>query len=468
MKKNVKLYGIIACFILVIIAVGSYVYHQQQLPKMVFEKQVVEVELNHAYEVKDNIKSYYRSNIEDYILKADINYAKVGDYTVEFDHKDTHQCFSYVIHVVDKIAPEFDVVEKTIEQNQEIEASTMVENIIDDSETKVYFAEEYDFSLLGDIEVEIVVEDESQNKTKKRTILHIIEPDLLAPEITGVKDRTIDQYEKFDLMTGISVKDNRDENPHLEIDDGGFDSQKVGEYTIRYIARDEKGNEKIETCKIHVKPKVKSEGKVVYLTIDDGPSANTRKVLDILDAYGVKATFFVTGNGSDYRSLIKEAHDKGHRIGLHTYCHQYKQVYSSIEAYYNDLEAIGEMVEGLIGYVPRIIRFPGGSSNTVSKNYTEGIMSFLSNDVMEKGYFFYDWNVSIGDGGSYKNADFYVNQTISQSSGVSEVMVLMHDGFGCEESVKALPRIIEWFQREGYTFKLVDEKTRGFHHRVAN
>lgn len=468
MKRNIKLYGIIALFVLMVLAVGGYIYHRQHQPKVLFDKNVVEVELNHSYEVMDNIKSYYKSNGDDYILKAEVHYDQVGDYTVELDHKKTHRRFSYVIHVVDKIAPEFDVIEKTIEQNREIQASEMVENIVDESKTTVYFAKNYDFSSLGDLEVDVIVEDESQNKTQKKTVLHIIEPDLSAPEILGVKDRTIDQYEKFDLMSGISVKDNRDEHPSLEVDDGGFNSQKVGDYTVRYIARDEKGNEKVETCHIHVKPKIKVDGRVVYLTIDDGPSANTRKVLDILDTYGVKATFFVTGNGSEYRDLIKEAHEKGHQIGLHTYCHQYKQVYSSIEAYYQDLESVGEMVEELIGYVPRIIRFPGGSSNTASKHYTEGIMTFLANDVMERGYFFYDWNVAIGDGGSYKNADFYVNQTISQSSGVAEVMLLMHDGPGCEESVKALPRIIEWFLKEGYTFKVVDETTRGFHHRIAN
>ena len=133
------------------------------------------------------------------------------------------------------------------------------------------------------------------------------------------------------------------------------------------------------------------EEKVVYLTFDDGPSENTQKVLDILEQYDAKATFFITGSREECRPLIKKAYEAGHTIGLHTYSHDYADVYSSVDAYFEDLEKVGKVAEEQIGYVPCFIRFPGGSSNAVSKKYTQGIMTELTSLVQEKAI-----NITIG------------------------------------------------------------------------
>ncbi len=111
-----------------------------------------------------------------------------------------------------------------------------------------------------------------------------------------------------------------------------------------------------------------------------------KKILDILDQYHVKATFFVIGGNSSYYPLIKEAHQRGHTIALHSYSHDYGYIYSSVDAYFKDLEKIGNIVKQQIGFVPKYIRFPGGSSNTISKNYSSGIMSILSEEVQKRGY----------------------------------------------------------------------------------
>ena len=132
--------------------------------------------------------------------------------------------------------------------------------------------------------------------------------------------------------------------------------------------------------------------KVVYLTFDDGPSENTKKIMDILAKYDAKATFFVTGRNQDYNYLIKDAYNAGHTIALHTYSHEYSTVYASVDAYFDDLNKVGQMVKKEIGFVPHYIRFPGGSSNTVSRRYCQGIMSTLTKEVVEKGYQYYDWN----------------------------------------------------------------------------
>ena len=113
------------------------------------------------------------------------------------------------------------------------------------------------------------------------------------------------------------------------------------------------------------------------MTFDDGPSENTIKVLDILKEYDVKATFFVTGHAPSYNDFIKEAFEQGHSIGLHTYSHDYKNIYSSTNAYFNDLDQINSMVESITGQKSDIIRFPGGSSNSISAKYSPGIMSKL-------------------------------------------------------------------------------------------
>jgi len=138
--------------------------------------------------------------------------------------------------------------------------------------------------------------------------------------------------------------------------------------------------------------------KVVYLTIDDGPSANTQAVLDILDKYNCKATFFVVGHNADYFPMIAEAYSRGHTIGLHSLTHDYAYVYSSQQAFFEDLYGIGNIVADQIGYVPCFIRFPGGSSNAVSAEYTKGIMTALTGEVQARGFQYFDWNVSCGDG----------------------------------------------------------------------
>ena len=208
-----------------------------------------------------------------------------------------------------------------------------------------------------------------------------------------------------------------------------------------------------------------SDEKIVYLTLDDGPSDNTQAVLDILDKYHAKATFFVTGEMPEYKDMIKVAYDKGHTIGMHTYSHAYEKVYASVDAYFQDLDQIGQMVKEEIGYVPCFIRFPGGSSNTVSKKYTPGIMSTLVQEVQNRGYQYYDWNGSSGDG-AVRTTEELVAQATSFDS--NNIILLCHDAHGKQTTVEALPQIIEHYQSLGYTFKALDRDSFVAHHGVNN
>jgi len=206
--------------------------------------------------------------------------------------------------------------------------------------------------------------------------------------------------------------------------------------------------------------------KVVYLTIDDGPSKNTQAVLDILDKYGCKATFFVTGIDPDHAYQIAEEYRRGHTVGMHTYTHDYAQVYASRDAYFADLDAIAAVVREQIGYVPCFVRFPGGSSNQISANYTTGIMSALVQDVQDAGYQYYDWNASTGDGSDHTADELFAYAC--EFDDLENVVLLCHDSSTKQTTVEALPRIIEHYQALGYTFEAIDRTTFVPHHGVSN
>ncbi|MBQ3300551.1 MAG: polysaccharide deacetylase [Eggerthellaceae bacterium] len=209
-----------------------------------------------------------------------------------------------------------------------------------------------------------------------------------------------------------------------------------------------------------------SKKKTVYLTIDDGPSENTPAILDILDKYGCKATFFVVGQNPSHFHYIKEAYDKGHTIGMHTFTHDYSKLYSSTDAYYRDLEDIAKVVKDQIGYVPCFVRFPGGSSNSISANYTPGIMTSLTKSVVEQGFQYYDWNMSSGDGADLSADEIY--NAATESNEYNNVMLLCHDSATKQTTVEALPRIIEHYQSLGYTFEAIDRDSVVIHHGVNN
>ncbi|MEG0527890.1 MAG: polysaccharide deacetylase family protein [Longicatena sp.] len=208
--------------------------------------------------------------------------------------------------------------------------------------------------------------------------------------------------------------------------------------------------------------------KVVYLTFDDGPSQNTQAILDVLDTYKVKATFFVTGENISYQDLIFQEFNKGHAIGIHTYSHNYKEIYASEEAYLKDMEKVNALIEKQIGHKVNIFRFPGGASNTISRKYCNGIMKSLSDTLLKKGYQYYDWNASNGDGNSSLDSATLISTAIKEIGELDEVMLLMHDGAGNSATVKALPAIIEHLVKKGYTFKVINYETPVFHHHIAN
>ncbi len=219
-------------------------------------------------------------------------------------------------------------------------------------------------------------------------------------------------------------------------------------------------------CMVTVEQKPKS---TIYLTFDDGPSRySTPKVLDILKKNDVKATFFELKPAKADRDLTQRVIDEGHTLAIHGYKHKYDQIYRSDETYHKNLTKLQKLFYKKFGQWCTQTRFPGGSSNTVSRHYSQGIMTRLSKKVHEWGFLYQDWNVSSGDAGGANNADqVYKMVTSGIQKGRSNV-ILMHDFSGNDKTINALQRIIDWGKRKGFVFRAMTAATGEVHHGINN
>ncbi len=460
-KINYKNMGMLLCVILLIVGIMYCVFQFLTSSSIVLNADTQEVEINSQVDYKAFIKEVKDGKISDVKINSKaVELGKLGEYTVEYHYND--EIVKMKIKVVDTKAPKVQLKSLKIAQNQALKAEELVEKVEDETQIKVSFAENYDFSKVGQLQVEVIVEDEGKNRTIEKTSVEV-KKDSKAPVITA-NSFSVKKGEKVDLLKYALVRDDYDLEPKITVEKNDFDANKNGTYTIKYVAIDFSGNKSEKSVKVSVKDKVVE--KVVYLTFDDGPSKYTSEVLSILRKYNCKASFFITGMNSSYFKYIKVAYDEGHTIGLHTYCHKYNKVYASVDAYFNDLDKIGALAKKYIGFVPKYIRFPGGSSNTVSRKYTKGIMTKLTKMVEEKGYQYYDWNAENGDGYSKMSKSEMIRRATSSSR--DHVMILMHDANGKQNTVETLPTIIKYYQDRGYVFKAIDESTPVYHQHINN
>ena len=310
------------------------------------------------------------------------------------------------------------------------------------------------------------VSDSSGNSDSK--VVSFIREDLNAPTIVleGNQNMYIPVGTSF-VDPGYSVSDNCDGDiTSLVVVDGIVDSNSPGTYTITYSVSDSSGNSTSISRSVNVYVPNNSGSKVIYLTFDDGPSQYTGELLDILSRYDVKATFFVTGMRPDYFNYIGEAYRQGHSIAIHSNSHNYSLIYSSTDAFFNDVNVINEVIKARTGSYSNILRFPGGSSNTVSK-FNPGVMSNLSRMVEERGYKYFDWNVSSGDAsGNVMSSEVYANNIINGLGNGSYYVVLQHDTN--INSIRAVSSVIEYGLAHGYSFKALNFDGPIVHHRVAN
>lgn len=189
-----------------------------------------------------------------------------------------------------------------------------------------------------------------------------------------------------------------------------------------------------------------SAEKTVYLTFDDGPSDRiTPKILDVLDEEGVKATFFIIGRQAEQRDyLIRREAQSGHTVAVHSYTHNYRDIYSSPEALIADIDKCNAVIEKITGRRSDVYRFPGGSY---------GLRDELISAVLAHGLRYVDWNASTRDAEyGQVDAQSLYNSAVATSADCNNIVLLSHDSTNKTFTPEATRKIIEYYKERGYNF----------------
>lgn len=445
-----------------------------------------------------------KCNKLDYTIEGEVDTNIIGDYEIKYKYQRGNKDYylGRIVHVYDDVNPEIEITgdlvlcpnKKLLEtkykatDNYDGDITDKVELVFENEETnevdnkKKEITEEdlkdktdpmvpnIDEAPLNPDSKEVMyltVADSSNNKCKIK-----IDPKLYDGEPTiTLKGSTNDTLVKGSKYSepGYTANDKCDGDLTSNVKvTGSVDTNKVGTYTISYEVVNSIGKTttKKRTIKVINKQVVTNIGatgsKIIYLTFDDGPSAYTTKLLNILDKYGIKATFFVTGNRT---SLISEEKRRGHTICIHTYSHDYAKIYKSVDAYFADLNKMNNIIKQQTGSTVNCLRFPGGSSNTVSRKYNKGIMTVLTGEVTARGYRYYDWNIASGDAGETTSSSGVYNNVVKRLKG-GVYNVLFHDSKSY--TVNAIEDIIKYGLSHGYTFLPITSSSPTFHHGVNN
>ena len=465
MKKGsyIKIGVVVLCIIGVIVVTSLLT-----APKIKLTNGDIVINLDEKY-VEPGYSAYTLwFNITDGVsVTSNVDTSKVGNYTVIYKFKHTKKIRK--VSVIETIPPELTLegdMDSYVCPNTNYEEAGYKANDNYDGDITDKVIKE-----LKENKIIYSVSDSSNNVTTVER--NLIYEDNKAPEIT------LNGSNRITLKVGTSYTDpgyKANDNCLGDITDkvevsGSVDVNSPGSYDITYKVSDGV-NETIVTRNIYVTKGIatlgeENAGGVIYLTFDDGPSNTyTRIVLDTLKKYGVKATFFVVPKDSSLFYLIKEAYNDGHSIGIHSYSHTYSIVYASDSNFKNDVLKTNEIIKELTGSYTYLYRFPGGSSNTVSFNYSRGIVTRMASWLHENGYHYFDWNVSSGDAGGTTSVDGVANNVISRLSKNRYNVVLMHDTH--DYSAYAVEKIILYGIENGYTFAPITMNTRESHHGIAN
>ena len=311
-----------------------------------------------------------------------------------------------------------------------------------------------------------VIDSSGNKKTIFRNI-NYYDNELPNLELIGSKNiylfKGTEYYEK-----GYKANDNCDGDitDRVKINNN-IDINNIGNYKVNYSVSDTLGNINNISRNVIVYDdisNVEKNGKVVYLTFDDGPASYTEEILDVLKKYNVKATFFVTNQFSSFQNIIKREYDEGHSVAVHTYSHNYKTIYNSVEDYILDFDNINQIIYEQTGEYSKFFRFPGGSSNTISR-FNRGIMTELDKKMTELGYTYFDWNVDSMDT-SFKDPEKIAQTVINGIKENDYSIVLMHDIK--KANIESVDKIISYGLENGYTFLPLDETSPIHHHKINN
>ena len=409
-------------------------------------------------------------------ITGSVDMTKLGTYTITYkaQYLWKTKTVEREVRVVDTTAPV--IVLKTVPGYMTLPGEEYQE--------EGYTAEDdYDGDITDKVQVRIendvvyyTVKDSSGNETTVER--QIVRADVTPPTITLKGDASItikagNAYKE----PGYTASDNIDGDITDKVEiSGSVNIYHAGTYTLTYTVTDSHGNTATAKRTVVVKPigqssTVTPTGKVIYLTFDDGPGKHTQRLLDLLEQYNAKATFFVVNTGYNMNKLLKAIADGGHGLAIHSKTHEYSEIYSSEEAFFNDLYAMQKLIKDATVITTTMMRFPGGSSNTISKKYCAGIMTQLTKAVQDQGFQYFDWNVSSGDAGGVKGTKAektaqVVTNVIKGVSGKQYAVVLQHDIH--DFSVDAVERILIWGLQNGYTFEALTPNSPTCHHPVNN
>ncbi len=199
--------------------------------------------------------------------------------------------------------------------------------------------------------------------------------------------------------------------------------------------------------------------RVIYLTFDDGPSPNTNKVLEILNKHNVKATFFVIGNQVEtHKDIVKRLEESNMCILPHTDTHNYRKIYKTSQDYFEDLNScIGKIKDVILKEPINFVRFPGGVDNELLK---DEVFCEIKDRFIEDKYYFIEWNVYGLDAERVKKDESVIyNSTINQLYNNEKCIVLLHDGYGNQNTANSLDKIITKAKELNYKFKTLEEIT---------
>ena len=398
---------------------------------------------------------------------VDVN--KLGTYTITYkaSHRGLSSQKTRTVKVVDTQAPVITL--KSDADNYTLPGAEYKE--------EGYTAKDnYDGDLTSSVEreekdgvVTYTVTDSSGNVGKAER--KIVYDDRTAPVIT--LDKTAASVYVGDTWEdSYSAKDDLDGDVTSSVKvDGKVDTSKEGTYVLKYTSTDAHGNTAQAERKVVVKAlpqndpeNPKDKNKIIYLTFDDGPGQYTAQLLDILKKYNVKATFFVTGQFG-YSNMISREAQEGHAVGVHSMTHDFKKIYASDTAYWEDFADMDMIIVKNTGRPASIMRFPGGSSNTIS-SFNPGFMTKLVKEAGERGLEYFDWNVSSGDAGETQDSNQVYQNIIDGVQQQAASVVLCHDIHPF--TVNAMEKTIRWCLENGYTFEPITPGAVECHHPVNN
>ena len=313
------------------------------------------------------------------------------------------------------------------------------------------------------------VRDAAGNRAMARRSVLVRDTDAPAITLSGSQTVYIQRGTTFSEPGYTAVDDADGDVTDLVTQSGTVDTDVAGTYTLTYAARDAAGNSAEVQRQVVVFAKDSEAPDRIYLTFDDGPSAVTEQILNILRKNGIRATFFILNYPDSAKPLIQRMIDEGHTVAIHGYSHDYGAIYASDEAFMENIYRLRDRLAEDFTYRANIVRFPGGSSNTVSRKKSKGIMRRLTKRVEKEGFLYFDWNVSSGDA-SAVTADketiiAHVEEGLHPGRGN---VVLMHDSHTKTTTADALQTIIDDGLAKGYVFLPITAGTEPVRHQVAN